>query len=180
MEIYIKNINTQSSCCCRPFQCQVGIPTSQCIVRNEPIEQMFGENDTLNRSERCPLVDIPDCSGMIHMSSVVKTLEQVCRRAKQNRNFEEWNACSVALNMLLAIQSTATKCRLDQDAARKSDWISVDMRLPSDQENVLCWVNNRATIGYYIDTEVGWHDDHCYKIEPSHWMPLPKPPKEET
>lgn len=59
-------------------------------------------------------------------------------------------------------------------------WIPVTERLPEEPIDVLCNDGKRVTVGYYIDAEVGWHDLHLYKIYPTHWMPLPTPPKEET
>lgn len=58
-------------------------------------------------------------------------------------------------------------------------WIPVTVRLPNNQCNVLCDDDGRVVVGYYTDEEVGWHDMHSYKIYPTHWMPLPKPPESE-
>ena len=58
-------------------------------------------------------------------------------------------------------------------------WIPVTERLPNNQCNVLCDDDGRVVVGYYTDEEVGWHDMHSYKIYPTHWMPLPKPPESE-
>ena len=58
-------------------------------------------------------------------------------------------------------------------------WIHVTERLPDNQFNVLCDDEGGVVVGYYTDEEVGWHDMHCYKIYPTHWMPLPEPPESE-
>lgn len=63
-----------------------------------------------------------------------------------------------------------------------NNWIPVTERLPQsyNQCDVLCYYDGVVVVGYYTDEEVGWHDLHSYKIYPTHWMPLPEPPKEES
>lgn len=63
----------------------------------------------------------------------------------------------------------------------KPKWIPVTERLP--ELNVPCLVYNKSQ-----PTMVGWRiDDKRFRIpgsylpdHPTHWMPLPQPPKEET
>ena len=58
-----------------------------------------------------------------------------------------------------------------------SDWISVKDRLPENEDEVLIYM------GHY---EVGWYSREVWRgvdewrLEPTHWMPLPEPPAEKV
>ena len=57
------------------------------------------------------------------------------------------------------------------------EWISVDDRLPEPKEKAICIdAEGNIIIGTYI--EWGWMFP-CYCKRPTHWMPLPEPPKGE-
>ena len=57
------------------------------------------------------------------------------------------------------------------------EWISVDDRLPEPKENAICIdADGDMIIGTY--TECGWMFP-CYCKRPTHWMPMPVPPKGE-
>lgn len=71
-----------------------------------------------------------------------------------------------------------------------SEWISVEERLPTNGEHVLCWYKYSCDRNYSIWRE-NYGIGYCYNghwggevangILPRviAWMPLPKPPKEE-
>ena len=57
------------------------------------------------------------------------------------------------------------------------EWISVKERLPENLEKCLTYSKaNGFKIGCY--TEVGFIMTAGYCEEPTHWMPIPKPPEE--
>lgn len=70
-----------------------------------------------------------------------------------------------------------------------NEWISVDDRLPEIGEVVLAYSNERAVfyiaewftvegvIYFYCSTGPST-EDYMYR-NPTHWMPIPKPPKQE-
>lgn len=78
----------------------------------------------------------------------------------------------------------------DLDNLDRDRWISVEERLPEKEEYVLIrFRNNDMSVACVFDrwsgytfwraqTDEGWCAD-C-DTEPTHWMPLPEPPKEET
>lgn len=57
------------------------------------------------------------------------------------------------------------------------EWISVNDRLPEPKENAIC-INRHGDMMIGTYTEWGWMFP-CYYGKPTHWMPLPEPPKEE-
>lgn len=62
-----------------------------------------------------------------------------------------------------------------------TEWISVKDRLPNSPLESLVITNGvEKTIGWYCLTCCSWHAEkgtlNCW--EPTHWMPLPKLPKE--
>jgi hypothetical protein len=61
-------------------------------------------------------------------------------------------------------------------------WISVEERLPEHDVFVLVGYNRYDHVfeGCYLEDEKYWCDrEYSYIAPPSHWMPLPEPPKEE-
>ena len=66
-----------------------------------------------------------------------------------------------------------------------SDWIRVRDSLPEDGRPVLISVKLFPRQTPYIcsayHTAKGWHsdDDYVLTAAPTHWMPMPDPPKEE-
>ena len=75
---------------------------------------------------------------------------------------------------------------------RETEWISVDERLPEEGKNVLCIEGNKTFIAFMETVEdcgthvpVFWdwvaydRDDTWNEVCPTHWMPLPEPPKKE-
>jgi hypothetical protein len=62
-------------------------------------------------------------------------------------------------------------------------WISVDEEYPEDLKLVLLAYadNGYVDIGYYDESFAEWDDLSDSKIlRPTHWMPLPEVPKEES
>lgn len=69
-------------------------------------------------------------------------------------------------------------------------WVSAADRLPDDGKEVLCWYRNtdggRAVVcGRYSlrisphwETDIDNNEEYIPVEEVTHWMPLPKPPKE--
>ena len=70
-----------------------------------------------------------------------------------------------------------------------SEWISVEDRLPPKYVSVLCYIPSLApqmkwvqrVHECYIGPDGGWHSATApaYRVEVTHWMPLPLPPMEK-
>jgi hypothetical protein len=60
-------------------------------------------------------------------------------------------------------------------------WIPVTERLPEEGERTLTAYDNIG-VNEYIGDVAGngptWNTDECQGVWPTHWMPLPEPPKE--
>lgn len=64
-----------------------------------------------------------------------------------------------------------------------SDWTNIKKRPPDDGEEVICYCGNKDYPGCYGEiyiltfyTDTGWLLGDAV----THWMPKPKPPKEES
>lgn len=58
------------------------------------------------------------------------------------------------------------------------EWISVKIRLPNNDDEVLVYnPKDGISIGEY-DEKTGWETDYYWApyMSPTHWMPLPPPP----
>ena len=62
----------------------------------------------------------------------------------------------------------------------KQEWISVKDRLPEGYMRVLTYSHADGVMIGSMDCDGEFHYPYCLlPDEPTHWMPLPEPPKEE-
>ena len=61
------------------------------------------------------------------------------------------------------------------DEARAAKWQPIETAPKVEDIELLLWCCDRAVIGNWWD---GWNDCEYGPIHPTHWMPLPAPPKE--
>jgi hypothetical protein len=64
-----------------------------------------------------------------------------------------------------------------------AEWISVKERMPKEDEVVLVFGGRSIYTAYYGENRyggIGWHklNSKYHNCNPTHWMPLPEPPKE--
>ncbi len=67
--------------------------------------------------------------------------------------------------------------------AAQPKWISVEERLPENEYEVLVYTDRyggRTEFAYYVRRFEAWYQNFCLLIpNVTHWIPLPKQPKEE-
>lgn len=65
----------------------------------------------------------------------------------------------------------------DTNVGCKSEWISVDERLPDENGRFLTVDKIGDMMVCYWEKHFGWFASVCNKNAITHWMPLPEPPK---
>ena len=79
--------------------------------------------------------------------------------------------------MYHGVDANALADHLIANSVTIQEWISVNDRLPEPKEKAICLNRDgEMMIGTY--TEWGWMFP-CYFKSPTHWMPMPQPPKGE-
>lgn len=58
------------------------------------------------------------------------------------------------------------------------EWISVEERLPEDHGYVVVVHDGFSMVGWYATRDEVWRSASMVPLKPTHWMPLPEPPKE--
>lgn len=91
-----------------------------------------------------------------------------------------WEASSLVNNELPTVEQMAE--RLIKQGVTVQEWISVKDRLPKTGERVLVCIG--AVFEAFIDDDGKWQRYYSAPLnevlgEPTHWMPLPQPPKGE-
>ena len=102
----------------------------------------------------------------IEREAALKEFEKVCNVCMALVNKPMCGDCSVA--------DTVRKVKSIPAAdVREVKWISVEERLPEDDETVLTWGDLQIVM-------MDWRHENkwCCFGDVTHWMPLPEPPKE--
>lgn len=93
---------------------------------------------------------------------------------------EENNNLCIAINTLEEINRDLT-LRIE---GSKQKWVSVEERLPEDEGAVLVCGSRKGIYTAEFRRNGNYHWFHklnskCHHCDPTHWMPLPDPPKGE-
>ena len=102
------------------------------------------------------------------MTTLIEKLEQVKEKNKDNFNKTGDRDYAVAIGVTQHCINIVKQ---------HSDWISVDERLPADNEEVLTyWSDGDVVIAYFMKGRFSFSD--CSGEIITHWQPLPQPPSE--
>lgn len=142
-------------------------------------EECFGEK------ENCPYTADPALCVGVMCEDALAYIQQLEAKVE---GLERVRADLTATNMQLSdvvFKNELFKCRLEEERsvfeAQVPRWISVEDRLPEDDEMYLVYTTEHtcAVYRYWGDGEweTEWGEDASHNI--THWMPLPVAPKEE-
>lgn len=112
---------------------------------------------------------------MIYAADAIEQLDKDLERSKEYEAFWEEEANEALRKFQVAVAS-------------KPRWIPVTERLPEYGTTVLvCGSQGGIYTARYERAKAEWDRDSWWKLNskshicnPTHWMPLPEPPKEET
>ena len=118
------------------------------------------------------------CIGDIHCWHVKGADNLECRQVCEEQGENGCKGCPIALafDRLAAYEDTG----LTPEEVQQMRWIPVEERLPMPYENpVLVYDNSGVGMAWYSST-MGWmYRTGLGCVDITHWMPLPKAPKEE-
>ena len=100
----------------------------------------------------------PNCEKCIHKA--------VCD------NYEQWIGDITGFENI-----RAEKCPYFQEVG----WVSVEKSMPQENTSILIYENGDIAVSAFIEKEFLEYSDTGFPVllrRPTHWMPLPEPPKE--
>ena len=104
-----------------------------------------------------------------------------CPSHKHCKDYGLCETCSIG-NEILKLHKRIDRLK-KQNEKLTDQWISVEERLPEKSGEVLTYRPNFVTVMDYSIKHKAFNafddlESASYAIEVTHWMPLPKPPKE--
>ena len=128
------------------------------------------------------------CLGDIHCWLVKGADNLECRQVCEEQGENGCKGCPIALafNRLAAYEDTG----LTPEEVQQMRWIPVEERLPGDSDGAVLLTNGKTVISGYRNQLFGLDGQHGIFVpaikkgggymQVTHWMPLPKLPKEGT
>ncbi len=113
-----------------------------------------------------------NCVMSQEAADAIEELQKALERSKEYETFWEKEATEALKKFQVAVAS-------------KPRWTPVTERLPEEEVEVLISDNSFfggpiVAVAYWERGKCEWRDDMCTSAtpKPTHWMPLPEPPKE--
>jgi hypothetical protein len=103
---------------------------------------------------------------------------EIKRLQKEVEELQETSGFSVIEELGKECTYLTTELAAEREAHR---WIPVSEKLPEDENEVLVILGGKIfpMIGFYLEREKGWYlEPYNNNCSPTHWQPLPEPPKE--
>ena len=128
------------------------------------------------------------CLGDIHCWHVKGADNLECRQVCEEQEENGCKGCPIALafDRLAAYEDTG----LAPEEVQQMRWIPVEERLPGDSDGAVLLTNGKTVISGYRNQLFGLDGQHGIFVpaikkgggymQVTHWMPLPKLPKEGT
>lgn len=137
---------------------------------------------------------------MMEIKNLIEILRgkcAVCKRSSCNGHYWELSSCPATWEAATALEQLQAENGRLKEEVHKMRWIPVEERLPEPNTGDGYWVakkgprgNTMMKLAQYSDygmamsidavTDITWRDWDFTKItNVTHWMPLPKAPKEE-
>lgn len=128
------------------------------------------------------------CVGDIHCWQVKGADDRECRQVCEEQEENGCKGCPIALafDRLAAYEDTG----LTPAEVQVMRWIPVEERLPGDSDGAVLLTNGKTVISGYRNQLFGLDGQHGIFVpaikkgggymQVTHWMPLPKLPKEGT
>ena len=128
----------------------------------------------------CPLDNAAGICGCIGANETADAIEELINIRDRQRNILMRYGGETGIRQILEINQSLSK----RNAEKIPRWIPVTERLPEERKGVLIWERRYPlpyaaalfSDGWYIVGSCGVR----VAINPTHWQPLPEPPKEET
>lgn len=120
---------------------------------------------------------------------LVQQVETSVREQQEKQIFEAVQKCIADVDREQLIKALAydryqySKGYADGHADAMPRWISVEERLPEEKEDVAAIVRYNENVWEYgiaFRMDGSWRMNVAGRVEVTHWMPLPEPPKEAT
>ena len=114
---------------------------------------------------------------------LITHLRECAKLDKSENTFSEAADAIEELNLTAESYKRSMEAWADEAANAQPRWISVTERLPKYGERVLVFGGVTMYVAYYDKNRYGgeiWHklNSKSHYCNPTHWMPLPQPPKE--
>lgn len=122
-----------------------------------------------------------------YMSPISLSVERITQDVRESQEANVLRAvmhCGINVDREELIKALA----YDRDQYQKGfsdgydfaqQWISVNERLPETCADVLVFANGQIDVGYRSPSGLFWHVYGNDGARVTHWMPLPKAPKED-
>ena len=131
----------------------------------------------LNAHVRSGFPLVGDAETSVYAKDIIETIQRLVLKLNEANKAYEASEVDSGFEALTAYHHG----RQDGFESAQPKWISVEERLPEESVTVLVYRDGCCGVARLLDVEpaIMWTYTG-FGGDPTHWMPLPKAPKEET